>query len=71
MSLHFCVKRLIVRDFKNKKIKPSSWVGHGCCDNTMIMTLQKINLNLVILMLVIALHLENIKSQRELIVVGV
>jgi hypothetical protein len=33
MSLHSRVKRFIVWDFKNKKIKHSLLVGHGCCDN--------------------------------------
>ncbi|TDD74603.1 murein L,D-transpeptidase catalytic domain-containing protein [Flavobacterium caseinilyticum] len=33
MSLHSGVKRFIVWDFKNKKIKHSFLVGHGCCDN--------------------------------------
>jgi hypothetical protein len=33
MSLHSGVKRFLVWDFKNKKIKNSFLVGHGCCDN--------------------------------------
>ena len=33
MSLHSGVKRFIVWDFKNKKIKNSFLVSHGCCDN--------------------------------------
>ncbi|SDX86744.1 murein L,D-transpeptidase catalytic domain-containing protein [Flavobacterium degerlachei] len=34
MSLHSGIKRFFVWDFKNKKIKNSFLVSHGCCDNS-------------------------------------
>jgi hypothetical protein len=33
MSLHSGVKRFIVWDFNNQRIRNSFLVGHGCCDN--------------------------------------